>query len=133
MATAKRNTRKAPRFHGAQHGVIPARAGTYSVPVAYLDACPAQAWDPARATAIQAAHDAGLAAHLPAITVTFFEDGSLRLTDGNHRLAVARERGEGRVLVRYQRGGKRPAGEQFAIPAQPGGQARPATWEQMAA
>lgn len=126
----QRNSR--PRFLGAEHGIIPARAGTYSVPLAYLDACPAQAWDPSRLSAIRRAHDQGVASSLPAIVVVFFADGSLRIDDGNHRLTVARERASERIRVRYMRGGKRPVGGVFVIPPQAGGQAQPSTWGQAA-
>ncbi len=122
-------TKRAPKFIGAEHGVIPVRAGTYSVPLAYLDACPAQAWNPGRLVDIERAHDQGRTDKLPAIVVVFFADGSLRLDDGNHRLSVARARNAERVLVRYTRGGRRPVGNVFVIPALPGGQVAPETRE----
>lgn len=95
--------KRAPRFVGKTHGVVPVRAGTYETPVAYLDAVLAQAWCPGRLPSIERAYDEGRTAELPAILVVFYDDGHANVEDGNHRLTVARARGAERIRVRWVR------------------------------
>lgn len=102
----KRNTKKAVRFEGREHGVVPARAGTYLTPVAFLETTRAQAWSPSRLPSIERAYTEGRAAELPAITIVFYEDGHTNVSDGNHRLDVARRFGAERLLVTWKRAPK---------------------------
>ena len=96
-------TKKAGRFEGREHGVIPTRAGTYLTPVAFLETTRAQAWSPSRLPPIERAHDEGHGDELPAITIVFYPDGHTNISDGNHRLFVARAKGAERMLVTWKR------------------------------
>lgn len=111
MVTADTNRRPGsrPRFVAAKHGVIPARAGTYSVPLAFLDTVHADAWAPHRLPPIRRAYRDGKADRLPAIRVVFWLDGTMAIDDGNHRLTVAREEQAERIRVRFLRGAGRTA------------------------
>jgi len=117
---------KRVRWVAAERGIIPARAGTYRVPVAFLDTVAAQAWAPQRARNVEAAYDAGIEDNLPAIRICFWADGEMRIDDGNHRLSVARARGAAFINVQFVRCGRvcrLPA--RNAIPPQPGGESTP--------
>jgi hypothetical protein len=96
-----------PAFLAAEHGIIPVRAGTYSVPLAFLDTVAAEAWAPHRLPPIRRAYAEGKAAEFPAIRIVFWPDGSMAIDDGNHRLTVAREEQAERIRVRFLRGAGR--------------------------
>lgn len=114
------------RWVAAGRGIVPARAGTYLVPVAFLDTVAAQAWDPARRARVEAAYDAGLEHDLPPVRIYFWGDGEMRLDDGNHRLVVARVRGAAFLRVEFVRVRgvcRLPAARPIA--PRPGGEVKP--------
>ena len=104
-------------------GLIPARAGTFVVPLSALERVDAQVWSPTRMLPIREAHDAGKASALPPVRVFFWSDGTMRVDDGNHRLSVARERNAKTIKVTFVRapGSRR---RRPKIPLEPGWQRR---------
>jgi len=77
------------------------RTREYDVPLSALDDVPAKAWDPGRSESIHRAIDEGKWEELPPIKVVSGEGGMRELEDGNHRLAVARARGQTTIKVRF--------------------------------
>jgi hypothetical protein len=77
------------------------RMREYDVPLSALDDVPAKAWNSGRSKSIHRAIDEGKWGDLPPIKVVSGEEGLRELEDGNHRLAVARERGQATIKVRF--------------------------------
>lgn len=91
----------------------------YQVPVEWLDDVPAMVWQSGRAESIRRAYKEGKAKELPPIMVHTANKvtGLRELSDGNHRLSVARERGEKFIAVRFS---DKAAAAMLARPKNPG-------------
>lgn len=91
----------------------------YKVPLEWLDDVPAMVWQEGRAASIRNAYTEGKAKELPPIRIVTENKvtGARELADGNHRLAVARERGEKFVAVRFS---DKAAAALIARPRNPG-------------
>lgn len=91
----------------------------YMVPLEWLDDVPAMVWQEGRAASIRKAYEEGAAKKLPPVRIATEDKrtGSRELADGNHRLSVARERGEKFIAVRFS---DREAAALIARPRNPG-------------
>lgn len=87
-------------------GTIALGRGVQDVPLSALDDVPAKAWDPGRTARLRAAvTDPNVWARLnreDPIRIAEGEDGLRELTNGNHRLALARELGLPSLPVRFE-------------------------------
>lgn len=94
--------RVAPREAAPKRGVLsrlPTRNGIYRVRLSALDSITTRNLDPSRKARVEAERVNGI--KQPALRVTINAQGRAILSDGHHRLATARERGDKTIPVRF--------------------------------
>lgn len=95
--------RVAPRESAPKRGTLsrlPTRNGIYRMRLSVLDGIKTRDLDATRKARVEAERVAGI--RQPAIRVTIDTRGRPILSDGHHRLATARERGEATIPVRFE-------------------------------